>query len=505
MKKRCIFSAVLVLFLLAAAIGPISVFAEETETPVLYTENFDAFADVSVAKSELEKYWYLESAFTLEEAGTGKALKLDWAAANRQMILEKVYAPQDYEVSLCVMGGSITQEGGFIFLRTNSAIAHSWPNTLYEADLCQTDGFTSGGVGVTGIFLKLHGPKLHIGVKTAEAVDDVYQKGIGNLRHIADLPQGKDFGLEYVNIKITDRDHVVSVYIEDVLAATITYSNPEGEYYTKAVIKNADGQIVKQTETARIAVENTMGLSVRGSYMNVDELTIRSLTGIAPVVLPAAALYDTDQPRGTHFQVGADTELAMKITVAPGKAMKSLTYKNMPTYTGLKTEVTFSVYQWNTDYTSSLQQAPVYRAVVYDHKDNQDRTFEFWNPLQAGTYLFVLSDGRKGVNNSGAEAGPPGVWRAEPSDRLGVTVFANGEEQSFAIYSSMVLLDGYPIAVDPTEPEPTEPNPPETATNPPETNVQTGDAQIFLAGAILLIPALTIAVAWVMRRKRIHA
>ncbi len=58
MKKRCIFSAVLVLFLLAAAIGPISVFAEETETPVLYTENFDAFADVSVAKSELEKYWY---------------------------------------------------------------------------------------------------------------------------------------------------------------------------------------------------------------------------------------------------------------------------------------------------------------------------------------------------------------------------------------------------------------------------------------------------------------
>ena len=492
MKKVRVFMAALLALLLVPAAGLQSVLAEEAEVPVVFAENFDAFADDAAAAEALEKAWSITGPLKLEEAEAGKALRLDWwELASRQMILDKAYVPNAYEMSFALKGGTGSHDGCFVFLRTNAKQA-KFP--LFEADGCTTDGLANG-VGDAGIYIKPHGAKLHIGVKTAEPVDDAHAQGIGNLRYVVDLPAGKDFGFHYLRFRIVDQDHVVSIYMEDALVATIAYSDIQDGYYTKAVIKKADGETAGQTETARIAaLENTPALVVRGGYMSIDDFSVKSLTGTAPALLPEVMLYDTAAGRGNPAGLTGDAELAMKITVEPGKAMKSITFKEMPTFDGFQTKFTFSVYRWDTDYAATLQGTPVYQTEKYDHANCVDCIFGFPEPLSAGTYLFVISDGKAGVDAGGAAGGHPGVWTASKAADPAVTVFSNGTEADFAIYASMTLLDGYPVIADPTNPEPP------VTENPPET----GEAglSVFVFAFLLLTASAAILLAGNRKRCR---
>ncbi len=464
MKKSCMIVALLLTLVLPAAAGGSPVLANDSDKPLVYGENFDALADDQAAVKELEEDWSITGPLTLESEETGKSLKLSWwDLESRQMILDKVYVPNQYEMTFQIKGGTGSHDGCFVFLRT-TAKPEFFP--LFDSDGCASDGLANG-VGDAGIYLKPHGTKLHIGVKTAETVSEIYTKGIGNLRYVVDLPEGKDFGFHYLNIKLVDQDNTVSVYLEDALAATISYSEWNGRYYTKAIIRDAGGEQVAQTSTARIAaLENTPALVVRGGYMNLDNLSICSLTGSAPVLMPETALYDTTTGRGDPAAVTGETELAMKITVKNGQALRALTFQEMPTYDGLQTRFTFSVYSWNKDYATTLQGKALYKTEKYDHTNCTDCVFAFPEPLRAGTYLFVLSDGQPGVNQSGEPTGHPGVWTAARKAEQSVITFENGEEKAYSIYASISLLSGYP-----TEP-----------------NVNTGDTGLLflLCGWILV-------------------
>ncbi len=452
------------------------------EKKVIYSENFDSLADDAAAKEALKGFWHMEIAdawpqdssnggFSLTENGGGKALHMKWLNG-RRLLLATPYIPGNYEVAFQAKSSATTPNGGFFFLHTLSrtpTITQAYDKDkgvvdlnpaqyvdVFEDDGCKADdiGF---GVGYAGIYLKLDGTRLEIGVKTAEEISEIYQKGIGNLRYFADLPEGKDFRNDLLQIRVTESNRKVSVYVEDTLLAAVEYSEIKGDYFTKAAIQDASGKIVKTTENARIAtVDNVIGFSTRGGDLVLDNFEVLSLDGFVPIAAGIKKLFDDSKDKSGALGILGDSSVAVRIDIASGQAMNSFTYCGMPTYSARNTEFTFSVYRWNQDYDTTVKGTPVYQTVKFNHTDNQDCIFYFPDPIQAGTYLIVMSNGKAGVDSTGNPNGQPAVWTHTKAADSSAVFYSNGEEADFAIFAQYSLLDGYPVIPD-TEPTPTVP------------------------------------------------
>ncbi len=453
----------LTLFLAVAMIVSCTVLpvAAEEEKVAVYSENFDSFANHSEAQVGLSKVWKLlldnvwdeSSGFSLADHNDGKALKISWIGG-RMMQARNLALPENYEITFQAKGGTDSAAGGFFFLHAlseNYQVAQVFDlstNTVRDAvvedvvsmSLYESDGDRSSdfgeGVGYAGIYIKLHKDKLYIAVKTEEAHSASYIKGIGNLRYAAQLPAGKSFDRDYVDIKIIEKDKRVSFYAGDTLLGSVVYSEENGRYFTKAVIYDAAGKEAASTDRAKICTENVIGYSVRNSSMYLDNIKIDSLSGSVNT-LKVVPIYDESYEKGAAERILADVEIAFRVTAAPGDAFKSVTYKNMPTYTGANTAFRFSVYKWMFDYDTTMEGEPVYDTVISNHKDYQDCVITFPEPLGSGHYLAVLSEGKQGDNDSS-----PGIWLHEAPEDRDILVFYNGEEKSFGLFAECTMIEG---------------------------------------------------------------
>jgi len=254
---RKLVSLILTIIISVSVLSVVSMAEDKT---LILSESFDQYADNNEAYNELSKNWLLEDGantswpdyFNLIENGNGKALSMTWVGA-RRMLLTGKYIPSDYEVSFKMKTEYTTPNGGFFSMHTmvdlpyvtqkwddaTQTIVPFWggiPN--YEAD-GHSDPLIANGVGYAGVYIKPERNKLEIGVKTAEIPSATAKYGIGNIRYFVDLPDGKDFGTELLQVRITDKDNIISVYVDDTLLATVTYGNISGLLMILCVISVA--------------------------------------------------------------------------------------------------------------------------------------------------------------------------------------------------------------------------------------------------------------------------
>ncbi len=456
-------------FLLALTLivssGLLPVWGEEEKVTIL-KENFDSYADESAAQSGLSKNWKIEDSstwgktdgFSLVDNNGGKALKMSWLGG-RLFRAQNVVMPDAYEITFQAKGGSTTGDSGFFFLHTLSenyqvkkifdtgtnAIRDAKPEDNIYISIFEDDGHKGSdfgnGVGYAGIYVKLHSDKLYIIVKTEESLDATYTKGIGNLRYAAPLPAGKNFDNGYVDIKIIEKDKTVSFYAGNTLLGSVVYSEQNGSFYTKAIILDASGKEVAKTERAKINGENILGFSTRGGTMYLDNIQIDSLTGAVSTLQIVPIYDDKEGTKGDAIPFTYDTQVAFRVTAKAGDAFKSVTYKEMPTFEANGTSFQFSVFKWQYDYETTIDGEPVYETKITDHKDNQDCTITFPEPLGSGHYLVVVWEGEEGQDDDGYPKGQPGVWKHSVPTDSNILVFYNGMEEEYGLFVQCVMIE----------------------------------------------------------------
>ncbi|MBE7067073.1 MAG: hypothetical protein E7385_05925 [Ruminococcaceae bacterium] len=471
-KKKQVGHIIVLLFVTISILCNICYcFAEENdESSIIYSENFESYGDPEAVKSAFQKYWYVEDnnswgadyGFNLIDNKGSKVLNMSWLGG-RLLLGDYISLPESYEIQFQANGGLSTSDSGFIFLRTIrqvhtvtqiydkaiQGIRDAQPQDspyihIFENDGDTSDGFANG-VGHAGIFLKLHGNQLVIGVKTTEAVDEVHTKGLGNLRYLATLPDEKNFETDFISIKIIETDKNVSVFADEVLLATVSFSEQRDNIYTKAVIKDALGTEVGSTDTAIIAVKNLIGFSTRGAFMNLDNIVIKSLDGkaIKQNIVPIYDELEAEKVGLIPFQT-SEVSAGFRITVNAGDALESIDIRQLSTNGGKKTSLTMSVYKWFYDYDTTIFEDPIYQTVIYDHNDNAPCDITFPTPLDSGHYLVVFDQAGMGEDKDGNVMGFPCLWTSSIPDteKYGnVVTYVNGIESENGIWAFCVILE----------------------------------------------------------------
>ena len=126
-----------------------------------------------------------------------------------------------------------------------------------------------------------------------------------------------------------------------------------------------------------------------------------------------------------------DEDFALLSPVIPdGKVLHTLTLLSAPTWSnnGTGSNMSFTVYKWNSNYETTLKGDPVYGGTVKDHKDCADLELDFADRLEGGSqYLIVL----RGI-------GPKqiGFWNAKYKHSAGWNSYLNGERVSSELMPS---------------------------------------------------------------------
>jgi len=95
--------------------------------------------------------------------------------------------------------------------------------------------------------------------------------------------------------------------------------------------------------------------------------------------------------------------------------------------------MTLSLYVWNTDWATTAASDPVFvdTTTFVDWVDNDYVPVELNGEFDPGTYLWVLSEGKKGV----------GLWGRPEADDASVVFYIDGEEITDRAFD--VVANGY--------------------------------------------------------------
>ncbi|NLY69487.1 MAG: hypothetical protein GX067_06830 [Clostridiales bacterium] len=95
---------------------------------------------------------------------------------------------------------------------------------------------------------------------------------------------------------------------------------------------------------------------------------------------------------------------------------------NCPSWSDNIGTMTFAVYNWDTDFETTVAAEPVYTTEFVDYIDNDTLIVEFeGDGLPPGTYLWLLKDGKDGV----------GIWSKNKPDDPNIEVYYNGQVADF--------------------------------------------------------------------------
>ena len=121
------------------------------------------------------------------------------------------------------------------------------------------------------------------------------------------------------------------------------------------------------------------------------------------------------------------TTLGAKFTAAGNWTEISLT---CPSWSDNVGSMTFAVYNWNTDFDTTVAAEPVYTTQFVDYIDNDTLVVEFdGDGLPPGSYLWMLKDGKGGV----------GIWSKKAVDDPDIVVFLNGKPADFGPEASATV------------------------------------------------------------------
>lgn len=119
--------------------------------------------------------------------------------------------------------------------------------------------------------------------------------------------------------------------------------------------------------------------------------------------------------------------LGAKFTAAGNWTDISLT---CPSWSDNVGTMTFAVYNWKTDFDTTVAGEPVYTTQFVDYIDNDTLLVEFeGDGLPPGTYLWLLKDGKDGV----------GIWSKNAPDDPEIVIFYNGKVANFGPEASATI------------------------------------------------------------------
>ena len=384
---------------------------------IVFTEDFE-YATIAEAKAEIEKYSYFElgSYLTKEDSlkkeGDNTYLHMTWSEG--RLLRGKTGSPlelrSNYTLSLDTRATKTSQDGGWIFVRTSTS-----PFVTHEKKVIneyETDSFNDGkypnGVGATGVYIKPHGTKIQIGIRTTEPVSETNKNGIGRKYVELDAPNGKDVGTTFFALRVEDYNDVMKIYADDVLLVSIEYSNTNGSVFTKAVMKDAEGTVLIDIDNARIAHKAaTIAFANRAGSIDVDNIVLEK---DVPQVY-RRKLHKDDKSSA----VRCETDMAFQFTAT--EKFEELIVA-APNYSNNIGNLTLSLYKWNESYEKTLAQEPI---TSFEHVNYPDSNpgLSLDCPVQdAGQYLLYIE------NTSEDPDELVGIWAASAME--GVQMYVNG-------------------------------------------------------------------------------
>ena len=122
---------------------------------------------------------------------------------------------------------------------------------------------------------------------------------------------------------------------------------------------------------------------------------------------------------GALGSYGKGSSFGAMFTVEPGKRLTQVNFHSLATYSNNTNHIVFKVYQWDTDYSTTIKGEVLGQATVINHTDNQPLDVVFpTNRNMTGELLFVAT------YVDGGNAMTP--WAADGGAVDGVTYFGNG-------------------------------------------------------------------------------
>ncbi len=291
----------LLVLILAALIAVTSIGTVTFNAAENYSENF-SYTDQVVAKTEIEKFWNVTGFTALGTADGNKIVNgAYFMRFTDGLSLAWKNKLTSFDFSAEIKGGDNSGHANpqALFLRATNTV-HQGMTVFEQVDAVGTTSYA-------GVVVKTHGPDMLIYVKKYNAAETYQSASTGNKATYSGfefiqvtIPGGKNTANDFIKVRATDDGNLMSIYIEDVLCATVEMSEVKsvtlndsdtGKYYTKAVLTNKISNETKTVTDARISYDDaTIAFGVRGGAgLYVDNITLKESFNV-PAVQPGYAI-----------------------------------------------------------------------------------------------------------------------------------------------------------------------------------------------------------------------
>ncbi len=279
-KPLCLILATVLLCSLFSmnVMGKTVLFSNEDGVTIFY-EDFEDYEMPADLINNLMGYWRFEddsalgsghNEFNIIETEDGtKALYARWIHGRLMKSDTDLIVKSPFVLGGRIMaqGDTATYHGTFIWIRSSKTPFVSQNGRLlneYEEDIDKE-------VGGTGLALELYSNKIDVIIREwSEETED----GLFSNRTPIDLPEGVDLTNNFVDFLIEDDGKAIKVTIDNTLLCTIEYSEPKEGYYSKAVVKDAEGNVLNESEVATLCADDEAAIAFanRAGIFTIDEV-----------------------------------------------------------------------------------------------------------------------------------------------------------------------------------------------------------------------------------------
>ena len=255
-----------------------------------YTENFEGSVD-------LLEHWYEKSAFgttewderivTDPDDSNNKVYKMTWGGSSPQVLKwNKPLLSYDFSVDL-KGGGSYPKFSGdrakpaSVYLRTTM---ENLGPPEYEAERNDAGQVVESRVGHAGVVITLRDSWLSVEIKnSSNTYTDLNNEANGNWIYFTNI--GNSCNTNFTNLRVMDDGYLLKIYWNNSLVLSIelfdkeyiTYEGKGGAwFYTKAVVRNSNGEKISTISDARIAAnyDATVAIAARDTTLYIDNVSL---------------------------------------------------------------------------------------------------------------------------------------------------------------------------------------------------------------------------------------
>lgn len=196
-----------------------------SDNTIVYTENFEEYADISALKTALANNWNIVRPSGAQYDNNHQLITDPYNVDNNVLYMNSFSglmwkeALNKYEFSTDIKisatnSGSTTGTRSAFLIRVNRDSMNG--KGVYE-------GYPGDGdpLGTSGIIVYLWQTSMNIRVKTYDETGAIGNVDFGNVR----IPNSKDVRNNYVNLKVVDDgEGVIKIYLDNILIVTFTLS-----------------------------------------------------------------------------------------------------------------------------------------------------------------------------------------------------------------------------------------------------------------------------------------